>query len=267
MKEQLPKKQEIPKTILEIEQSEDELEMQKMFESCMEEFFGVDRVALTKLQERVLSCRGHVRFFMHPVALSSVEPISEGDHHKVLNVFIETLFQNKNNQKTSLIFLLLPESYSSQVVEDLEYKIGKKMSELGCLVIDTHGDKGNISLKYFDLFVKYRKLFNIPDEILGANNPDKHAIVWICLGMLLHLYLVESGTCYGGFLGLGSDFNYQDVNKGIDRCLGIFVKYMRYFGKLKLDISNHVVYKDGLTRQLLRENGGILKDTGRAGKK
>jgi hypothetical protein len=240
-------------------------EKQKMFESCMEEFFGVDKDILTKIQERVLFCKGHVRFFMHPVALESVEPVSEGDHKKVLDVFIETLFQNQNNPKAALTFLLLPEEYSAKDVSNLEQIIGKKLSEIGCLVINTRGDTGNLSLRYFDLFVKYKKLFSIPDEMLDSKKPDKHAILWICFGMLLSFYSIRSGTCYGGFIGLSHDSILEDINKETDRCLGIFIKAMRYLGKLQLDISNHVVYKDGLTRENFKEAGGKLKDTGKAG--
>jgi hypothetical protein len=240
-------------------------EKQKMFESCMEEFFGVDKDTLTKMQERVLSCKGHVRFFMHPVALDSVEPVSEGDHEKVLSVFIETLSQNKNNPKSALTLLLLPERYSAQAVNNLEKIIGKKLSEIGCLVVNTLGDTGNLSLRYFDLFVKYKKLFSIPDEMLDSKKPDKHAILWICFGMLLSFYSIRSGTCYGGFIGLSHDSILEDVNKETDRCLGIFINAMRYLGKLQLDISNHVVYKDGLTRESFKEAGGKLKDTGKVG--
>lgn len=223
--------------------------------------FLCDELNLTKpelnfLSKRIKEVKGHIRVIMHPYALG-VE--FNTFVSRTLGQHMATVSRPESSGVIAPTFIFVEDYLLTMYKETLEKVAGVDLTKLGIILIPTFLDQGRPSddfLKIGDEFEKkyYGKTLKFNGPIRKKEEQDMIKSFYFLINVF-RIIGVKSVTASGGFIG-GMPLHEAEM----DRCLGSLVEFLRK-GDIKVDISKHVKYKDGLSRDVLRDTGVPLKET------
>lgn len=219
-------------------------------------FLNITKKDVDALADQIKRFKGHVRVVMHPNALAGHELGKEF----VKDYFVRLLKQHircihdETAEQVCPTFLFIEENKLERMKDTLEKSIGQGLEKNGLYLIPTEFDYGSPSVEKRILSADF--IGKIRGEDIETEKREIKRTGWSGLNFLFMLLGIRSVTASGGFIGAR-----PLLEADVDRCLGDFVEYMR--GILKVDISPNSLYKDGLSREYLKEVEFELKQTGK----
>ena len=209
--------------------------------------FNISQTEVENLHRLIREYDGHLNVVMHPNTILHMETSKE----IFTNFFIDLLSKHISQLHSSSVvppsptILFMDEEFATRFLDHLEKRVGARLSDAGIYIIMTKFDYGVPNDQFERDFTEFETDI---DHNLRGNIEDEHLRRWFALTRVFGLLGVKSITASGGFIGA-----YPLEQSDINRCLGDFIKNMRM--SFPVDISEHSIYKDGLSREYLKSVG------------
>ncbi len=216
------------------------------------EVLGISGEETRRLMKRIADTGGHIRVVMHPNSIEQPPGSLDKNAYKNFLAHLSKLFMQhaERHGSTCPTFLCVDRGEIIFKKGDGSIVHQREFAPLGLYVLQTEQDSGQPARVVTEAVKEYL----LADNNRSLPAAEKHVEAWSSLGLLFRFLGVHSMTVSGGYVG-------AEAMKA-SRCLGAFIRVMRHFG-YKVDISNSVVYRDGVTRNTLKYLDIPLKETGK----